>query len=160
MWCFDRSVLDGGSRYILKSILLGLGVFHGSRIFQTAGAARAGFGREGRSVHQEATPGFGRQIRYQGGRPIESLAHHRAAGTASPWVAGIDPRSIGRGMKKAEPDTGEIKCNACDGRGYPPAKEAAPGRRIYSGRCQNCGGKGRLTKPGKSKSSAAARVRR
>ncbi len=63
-------------------------------------------------------------------------------------------------MKKAQPDTGEIKCDAYDGRGYPPVKEAAPGRRIYSGLCQACGGKGRLTKPGKSTSSAAARVRR
>jgi DnaJ-class molecular chaperone len=63
-------------------------------------------------------------------------------------------------MSKAQPDTGEIKCEACDGRGSPPPKEPAPGRRIYSGRCQMCGGKGRLTKPGKSESSAATRVPR
>jgi len=63
-------------------------------------------------------------------------------------------------MKKEQPNTGEIKCDTCDGRGYPPVKEVAPGRRIYSGRCQTCGGKGRLTKPGKPERSAAALVQR
>lgn len=63
-------------------------------------------------------------------------------------------------MKKVEFDAGEIKCDACDGSGYPPVKEVSPGRRIYSGRCQKCGGKGRLTKPGKPESSAAERVLR
>jgi DnaJ-class molecular chaperone len=40
----------------------------------------------------------------------------------------------------------EIKCDACNGTGRQPARETAPGRRIFPGRCAKCGGKGRLPK--------------
>jgi DnaJ-class molecular chaperone len=40
----------------------------------------------------------------------------------------------------------EIKCHACNGTGREPAREIAPGRRIFPGRCAKCGGKGRLPK--------------
>jgi DnaJ-class molecular chaperone len=52
-------------------------------------------------------------------------------------------------MKKPKPigATAEVKCDACGGKGYPPVKEVAPGRRIYPAPCKKCGGKGRLIKP-------------
>lgn len=40
----------------------------------------------------------------------------------------------------------EIKCHACNGTGRQPAREIAPGRRIFPGCCAKCGGKGRLPK--------------
>jgi len=38
----------------------------------------------------------------------------------------------------------EVKCDACGGTGHPPAHETEPGRRIFPGRCTECGGKGRI----------------
>jgi DnaJ-class molecular chaperone len=40
----------------------------------------------------------------------------------------------------------EVKCDACNGSGRQPARETAPGRRIFPGRCAKCGGKGRVPK--------------
>lgn len=55
-------------------------------------------------------------------------------------------------MKKPKADGAapEIKCDACGGTGRPPVKEVAPGRRIYPAPCTKCGGKGRLSKSGRS----------
>ncbi len=154
--------LDGGIWHILTSLLLRLGVFHGPDIFQTTGATCPRFGREGRPVHQEAAPGSCRQIRRQGRRTIESLAAHRTSTGTSEDHCRTQLRPIGRGMRSPKPNDAatEVKCDACDGRGYPPAKEVTPGHRIYSGRCKKCGGKGRLTKPSGPEGSAAARAPR
>jgi DnaJ-class molecular chaperone len=40
----------------------------------------------------------------------------------------------------------EVECDACGGKGYPPVKEIAPGRRIYPAACKKCGGKGWVAK--------------
>ena len=50
---------------------------------------------------------------------------------------------------RADGPAPEIKCDACGGTGRPPAKEVAPGRRIYPAPCTKCGGKGRLSKSGR-----------
>jgi DnaJ-class molecular chaperone len=50
-------------------------------------------------------------------------------------------------MKKPKLEAAiEVKCDACDGKGYPPVREPVPGRRIYPAPCRKCGGKGRLAK--------------
>lgn len=41
----------------------------------------------------------------------------------------------------------EVKCDACNGAGHQPARETEPGRRIFPGRCTECGDKGRIPKP-------------
>jgi DnaJ-class molecular chaperone len=47
-------------------------------------------------------------------------------------------------MKKAA--TAEVKCEACNGTGFPPViQPARPGRRIYPPPCTVCGGKGRIS---------------
>jgi DnaJ-class molecular chaperone len=39
----------------------------------------------------------------------------------------------------------EIKCEACNGTGFPKvAQPAAPGKRIYPAPCKQCRGKGRI----------------
>jgi DnaJ-class molecular chaperone len=39
----------------------------------------------------------------------------------------------------------EVKCEACNGTGFPPAiRPARPERRIYPPPCKVCGGKGRI----------------
>jgi DnaJ-class molecular chaperone len=39
----------------------------------------------------------------------------------------------------------EIKCEACDGTGFPKVKQPTkPGKRIYPAPCKRCGGKGRV----------------
>lgn len=48
----------------------------------------------------------------------------------------------------------EIKCTACNGTGQAPARETAPGTRIFPGRCAKCDGKGRIPKPRGELSSA------
>jgi DnaJ-class molecular chaperone len=45
---------------------------------------------------------------------------------------------------KADQAAPEIKCDACGGKGHPPAQQVAHGRRIYPAPCKKCGGKGRL----------------
>jgi DnaJ-class molecular chaperone len=41
----------------------------------------------------------------------------------------------------------EIKCEACNGTGFPAVMQAVqPGRRIYPEPCKKCGGKGRIMK--------------
>lgn len=40
----------------------------------------------------------------------------------------------------------EVRCDDCNGTGFPPLREPAPGRRIYPPPCKKCGGKGRLPK--------------
>jgi hypothetical protein len=48
-------------------------------------------------------------------------------------------------MKKRQPlDAIEVKCDACDGSGYPPVRLPAPGRRIYPAVCKKRGGRGRV----------------
>ena len=119
------------------------------RIFQAAGAARPRSRREGGPVHQKTSSGSRRKIRRGGGRTIQGLPNDRPAGTACPRVTGVDSRIVGRGMKRPKPDAAtEVKCNACNGKGYPAAQVVAPGRRIYPAPCKKCGGKGRLSKPG------------
>lgn len=40
-----------------------------------------------------------------------------------------------------------LKCDACDGTGYPKVKQPAqPGRRIFPAPCKKCGGDGRIRK--------------
>ncbi|HXT62401.1 MAG TPA: hypothetical protein VN696_05125 [Pyrinomonadaceae bacterium] len=41
---------------------------------------------------------------------------------------------------------GEEKCEACNGTGFPPAKQPKPGTRIYLPPCKECGGKGRINR--------------
>jgi hypothetical protein len=49
-------------------------------------------------------------------------------------------------MKTSFPKLAERKCPVCDGTGFPAVKQPAdPGRKIYPPRCENCGGKGRIT---------------
>jgi DnaJ-class molecular chaperone len=51
-------------------------------------------------------------------------------------------------MKKSQPvDTIEVRCGACNGKGYPPVQQPEPGRKIYPAPCKKCGGKGRVPKP-------------
>jgi len=46
-------------------------------------------------------------------------------------------------MRKGE--ISELKCEACNGTGFPPVKQPSkPGRRIYPTPCKECGGKGRI----------------
>ena len=41
--------------------------------------------------------------------------------------------------------TTDIRCEACDGTGFPKVKQPAkPGKRIYPAPCKGCGGKGRV----------------
>ena len=41
----------------------------------------------------------------------------------------------------------EVKCTACNGTGFPKAKQPAePGHRFYPAPCEKCAGKGRLTR--------------
>jgi DnaJ-class molecular chaperone len=48
-------------------------------------------------------------------------------------------------MKK-KPAPFEVKCEACNGTGFPPVvRLARPGRRIYPPPCTVCGGKGRIS---------------
>jgi DnaJ-class molecular chaperone len=43
----------------------------------------------------------------------------------------------------------EMKCEACDGTGFPKVKQPPePGRRIYPAPCRKCGGKGRIKETG------------
>ena len=43
----------------------------------------------------------------------------------------------------------EMKCDACDGTGFPKVKQPSePGRRIYPAPCRKCGGKGRIKDSG------------
>jgi len=53
-----------------------------------------------------------------------------------------------RGGKVKQPKTDliEMKCSACDGKGFPPIKQPAPGRRIYPPPCKTCGGSGHVKK--------------
>jgi DnaJ-class molecular chaperone len=46
--------------------------------------------------------------------------------------------------EKQDDATTEMACDACSGKGYPPVKEVALGRRIYPAPCKKCGGKGRI----------------
>jgi DnaJ-class molecular chaperone len=49
-------------------------------------------------------------------------------------------------MKNLSPKPNEHKCPKCDGTGFPLVKQPGqPGRKIYPVRCENCGGKGRIT---------------
>jgi DnaJ-class molecular chaperone len=49
-------------------------------------------------------------------------------------------------MKKLSAKPAEQKCPKCDGTGFPVvAQPRQPGRKIYPVRCENCGGKGRIT---------------
>lgn len=54
------------------------------------------------------------------------------------------PRTGRRGMKK--PALVEVRCDACNGTGFPPVQQPESGRRIYPTPCKKCGGKGRVTK--------------
>jgi DnaJ-class molecular chaperone len=39
----------------------------------------------------------------------------------------------------------EIRCDACDGRGFPSVMQPLqPGRKVYPAPCRKCAGKGRL----------------
>jgi hypothetical protein len=40
----------------------------------------------------------------------------------------------------------EVKCEACNGTGRPPAEKPQPGKRIYPPPCKVCGGKGWIPK--------------
>jgi DnaJ-class molecular chaperone len=38
----------------------------------------------------------------------------------------------------------EVKCSACNGKGFPKIERPKPGRKIYPALCKECGGKGRV----------------
>jgi DnaJ-class molecular chaperone len=41
----------------------------------------------------------------------------------------------------------EIKCDACNGTGFPTVMQPVqPGKKIYPAPCKKCGGKGRIKK--------------
>jgi DnaJ-class molecular chaperone len=45
-------------------------------------------------------------------------------------------------------DAAEIRCEACNGTGFPQVKQPKkPGRKIYPAPCRKCGGKGRVVVP-------------
>jgi len=49
-------------------------------------------------------------------------------------------------MAKKKTAPPEVKCEACNGTGFPPVIQPTwPGRRIYPPRCTVCGGKGRIS---------------
>jgi DnaJ-class molecular chaperone len=49
-------------------------------------------------------------------------------------------------MKKLSTKPPEHKCPACNGTGFPIVMQPVqPGHTIYPVRCENCGGKGRIT---------------
>jgi len=49
-------------------------------------------------------------------------------------------------MKKLSTKPTEHDCPECDGTGFRAVVQPKqPGRKIYPARCQNCGGKGRIT---------------
>jgi DnaJ-class molecular chaperone len=49
-------------------------------------------------------------------------------------------------MKKLSTKPPEHKCPACNGTGFPVVMQPVqPGHKIYPVRCENCGGKGRIT---------------
>ena len=57
-------------------------------------------------------------------------------------------KGSGRSMVKKKAASLEVKCEACNGTGFPPVtRPARPGRRIYLPPCTVCGGKGRIANP-------------
>ena len=49
-------------------------------------------------------------------------------------------------MKRQSAKPAEHKCPKCNGTGFPVVMQPVkPGRKIYPVRCENCGGKGRIT---------------
>jgi DnaJ-class molecular chaperone len=49
-------------------------------------------------------------------------------------------------MKNQSEKPAERKCPKCNGTGFPAvAQPSRPDRKIYPVRCENCGGKGRIT---------------
>ena len=49
-------------------------------------------------------------------------------------------------MKNQSEKPAEHKCPKCNGTGFPVvAQPLRPDRKIYPVRCENCGGKGRIT---------------
>ena len=51
-------------------------------------------------------------------------------------------------MAKKKTAPTEVKCDACNGTGFPPVSQPArPGRRVYPPSCKVCGGKERLSNP-------------
>lgn len=46
----------------------------------------------------------------------------------------------------SKPASTEVKCPACDGKGFPAvAQPTKPGRKIFPPPCKQCLGKGRIT---------------
>jgi DnaJ-class molecular chaperone len=51
-------------------------------------------------------------------------------------------------MKKPREALTEVICPACDGTGLQKVEQPTQtGRKIFSAKCPECGGKGRITKP-------------
>jgi DnaJ-class molecular chaperone len=59
-------------------------------------------------------------------------------------IAGAVPGKLRRSNSPIQDAPEEIRCDACDGRGWPAAAKPSPMRRIYPGPCKKCGGKGRI----------------
>jgi hypothetical protein len=71
--------------------------------------------------------------------------HGAGVGGTERRVLGAGLRTVQRGMKKRQRlDAIEVKCDACDGNGYPPVRQPAPRRKTYPAPCKKCGGKGRV----------------